>query len=68
MHMLQCMSSLVALSGHLTCTDECPLSGVTRTGRDVGYDQSRHQRALSAANVTKTLTAHRYRKAQGYKF
>ena len=31
MHMLQCMSPLVALFGHPTCTDECPLSGVKRT-------------------------------------
>jgi hypothetical protein len=33
MHMLQCMSPLVAQSRHLDRADECPLSGVKRTSK-----------------------------------
>jgi hypothetical protein len=33
MHMLQCMSPLVAQSRHLDRADECPLPGVKRTSK-----------------------------------
>jgi hypothetical protein len=52
MHMLQCMSPLVAQSGHDNQAQRCPLSGVKRTSKFKSVTSASDPKRTSARPLT----------------